>query len=192
MKRAAEAEATTSSSEQATSQRQAKCGAKNRAGKPCGHPAGYGTDHPGFGRCKHHTGSTTNGRMAARRQRLGLVVPAPIGGFDAIERGLGVLNGIMVALEAELENLDEGVADGAELRATVRLARDAARDLASVGKLAADAGLDERRLRLEEAKLSLLAATLRAVFSDPELALDEAQQETAARVTARHLRELPA
>lgn len=176
----------------ATGTEKALCGAKNRAGKACGHPAGYGTDHPGFGRCKHHTGSTTNGRIRAQRQRLGIVVPSPIGGFDAIERGLAILNGIVAALEGELEQLDAGVADGAELRSTVRLARDAARDLASVGKLAADAGLDERRLRLEEAKLSLLAATLRAVFADPELALDEAQQEIASRVTARHLRELSA
>ncbi|WP_240738103.1 HGGxSTG domain-containing protein [Deinococcus fonticola] len=32
------------------------CGAKNRSGKPCARPAGWGTDHPGEGRCKLHGG----------------------------------------------------------------------------------------------------------------------------------------
>jgi hypothetical protein len=34
------------------------CGAKNRAGKTCGHPAGYGTEHRGEGRCRFHGGLT--------------------------------------------------------------------------------------------------------------------------------------
>jgi hypothetical protein len=34
----------------------AACGARNRAGGTCGHPAGYGTPHPGEGRCKFHGG----------------------------------------------------------------------------------------------------------------------------------------
>ena len=33
-----------------------KCGAQNRAGSPCNRPAGWGTDHPGEGRCKLHGG----------------------------------------------------------------------------------------------------------------------------------------
>jgi hypothetical protein len=33
------------------------CGASNRNGDPCGLPAGWGTDHPGEGRCKHHGGA---------------------------------------------------------------------------------------------------------------------------------------
>jgi hypothetical protein len=35
------------------------CGAKTRDGTPCAHPAGWGTDHPGVGRCKLHGGSTS-------------------------------------------------------------------------------------------------------------------------------------
>ena len=34
-----------------------KCGAKNRAGNPCGQRAGWGTDHVGDGRCKLHGGN---------------------------------------------------------------------------------------------------------------------------------------
>lgn len=32
------------------------CGAKNRQGTPCQHPAGWGTPHKGTGRCKLHGG----------------------------------------------------------------------------------------------------------------------------------------
>jgi hypothetical protein len=28
------------------------CGAKTRSGGQCGRPAGWGTNHPGIGRCK--------------------------------------------------------------------------------------------------------------------------------------------
>ncbi|WP_103021473.1 hypothetical protein [Salinibacter altiplanensis] len=35
-----------------------RCGAENRDGAPCGLPAGWGTDHKGEGRCKHHGGAT--------------------------------------------------------------------------------------------------------------------------------------
>lgn len=170
----------------------ATCGAKTRAGGACQRPSGWGTDHAGYGRCKLHGGSTVNGRKQGQRLRLSAVQPEPIGGFDAIERSLGILNGLMSAVKAELDRDDEHVLDGEQLHATLRLARDAARDLATVGKLAADVGLDERRLQLETAKLSLVAATLRAVFADPELDLTGAQQELAVRVTARHLRELEA
>lgn len=34
------------------------CDAQNRDGDPCSLPAGWGTDHPGEGRCKHHGGAT--------------------------------------------------------------------------------------------------------------------------------------
>jgi len=37
------------------------CDAQNRDGEPCGLPAGWGTDHPGEGRCKHHGGSASGG-----------------------------------------------------------------------------------------------------------------------------------
>ncbi len=35
------------------------CRAKTRAGTPCKRPAGWGTDHPGTGRCKLHGGKST-------------------------------------------------------------------------------------------------------------------------------------
>lgn len=44
-----------------------KCTGTNRAGKPCGHPAGWGTDHPGEGKCKNHGGV---GQKSSTRYQL--------------------------------------------------------------------------------------------------------------------------
>ncbi len=45
------------------------CGANiKRRGKTCGHVAGYGTKHLGFGRCKWHGGSTANHQKAVQKE----------------------------------------------------------------------------------------------------------------------------
>lgn len=43
------------------------CEAKNRAGNPCRRPAGWGTDHAGFGHCKLHGGSNPSGKKYAAK-----------------------------------------------------------------------------------------------------------------------------
>ena len=42
------------------------CRAKTRAGTPCRRPAGWGTDHPGEGRCKLHGGKSPRGLLHPR------------------------------------------------------------------------------------------------------------------------------
>jgi uncharacterized protein YjcR len=52
------------------------CGASNRDDEPCGLPAGWGTDHPGEGRCKHHGGASSGapeGNQNAMRHGLNSV-----------------------------------------------------------------------------------------------------------------------
>ena len=47
------------------------CGARKRQGEgTCRRPAGWGTDHVGFGNCKLHLGNTRNGRKAGAELRL--------------------------------------------------------------------------------------------------------------------------
>src|SRR4051812_36033408 len=53
---------------QAMSERLQLCAAKTRRGTPCKRPAGSGTDHVGYGRCRHHGGSTRTHRKSAARQ----------------------------------------------------------------------------------------------------------------------------
>lgn len=43
------------------------CGARTRGGRPCRHPAGYGTETPGVGRCIYHGGAhQTHGAYSVR------------------------------------------------------------------------------------------------------------------------------
>jgi phage FluMu protein Com len=44
------------------------CGALKK-GKACRLPAGYGTDHPGYGRCKMHGGATTGPKSAEGKEK---------------------------------------------------------------------------------------------------------------------------
>lgn len=42
-----------------------KCSARKQDGSTCKLPAGWNTDHPGYGPCSHHFGSTPGGRKGA-------------------------------------------------------------------------------------------------------------------------------
>jgi hypothetical protein len=45
-----------------------RCGARNRVGGTCQLKAGWGTDHPNFGRCRIHGGNTPSGQKHGHRQ----------------------------------------------------------------------------------------------------------------------------
>ncbi len=47
-----------------------RCGAKTKTGRPCRHPKGFRTDHPGSGRCYRHGGASPNGNKAAVREQM--------------------------------------------------------------------------------------------------------------------------
>lgn len=52
-----------------TNSERPKCGGKRlNSDLLCTRPAGWGTDHPGLGRCKRHGGSTPTHAVAARRE----------------------------------------------------------------------------------------------------------------------------
>lgn len=62
---------------------------------------------------------------------------------------------------------------------------------ARAAKLALDAGVDERKVRIREAEARQMAGVLSAVFADTELGLTATQRNVAAEVAARHLVALP-
>lgn len=45
------------------------CGAKTARGGSCKNPAGYRTEHPGWGHCQLHFGSSPSGKESAAKQR---------------------------------------------------------------------------------------------------------------------------
>jgi hypothetical protein len=59
---------------------------------------------------------------------------------------------------------------------------------ARTSKLALDAGVEERAVRIEEERGRLIADVFRQVFADAELGLTAEQRRTAASITVRHLR----
>lgn len=69
--------------------RDSRCGARKRSGGTCGRPAGWGTTHAGWGRCKLHGGSTPTQRIGAAKQEaaaaaIKLGAPIDINPMDAL------------------------------------------------------------------------------------------------------------
>lgn len=65
-----------------------RCGAERNGEGPCRQEAGYGTPHPGYGRCKFHTGSTRFGIIQAAKVEAGELLTALPDGWpqpDAID-----------------------------------------------------------------------------------------------------------
>jgi hypothetical protein len=155
--------------ESMTRDRSKTCGAKTRAGGKCGRPRGWGTDHPGYGRCRHHGGASPNGRKAAAKQAaaelargmLGAAVPtSPL---DLMQLTVDYSRGVLAYYHAEILKAYREDDHGklAELRPQYLAALDRAN---SHSKAAIDAGVAERSQRLAELQGELVAAiVLRAV-----------------------------
>jgi hypothetical protein len=147
------------------------CGAMNRKGHPCTRPAGWGTSHSGIGNCKHHGGSTPNGVKYAGRRGLEL---------EAIKLGFSIemepddlmLNTVYFAAgalafatqrAAAIEEKDYET-DGARI-AQARLA-DAMDRSARVAKMAMDAGISDRRIRLAQRWGESIASVIEDAMRD--------------------------
>jgi hypothetical protein len=147
------------------------CGATNRKGHPCTRPAGWGTSHSGIGNCKHHGGSTPNGVKYAGRRGLEL---------EAIKLGFSIemepddlmLNTVYLAAgalafatqrAAAIEEKDYET-DGARI-AQARLA-DAMDRSARVAKMAMDAGISDRRIRLAQRWGESIASVIEDAMRD--------------------------
>lgn len=60
--------------------------------------------------------------------------------------------------------------------------------LKDVAAEALKAGVEQRRVEIEQERATLVADVMRAIFDDPELGLDREQRHAGMRVAARHLR----
>lgn len=174
------------------------CGAAKRQGAgTCARPAGWGTDHPGFGRCKLHGGTTPSGVKAAAaaegRYLLGVLVPnrEPVDDPTAELRRVGAI--VLTWMEAcqdtieHLKNFRYKGSTGVEqLRAEVpvfeRAMDRATLLLATLAKL----GLDEREVAVSEAKAQMLLRALEAGLA--ENGIVGPQASAVKQATGRHLR----
>jgi len=157
------------------------CEGTNRQGEPCGNTAGFRTKHPGWGNCAFHGGCTPGGEAhAARLQaqaeagRLGAEVP--IDPADALTLAVRLVGGEVEFLRRKLREVESENEAGAGAPAVAGAFAAAVDRLARIGKLASDAGIEERRLELDEVLLDRLAGALRAALSEVELTDDQREQ----------------
>lgn len=186
------------------------CGAIKKNGKPCERPAGEGTDHKGTGTCRLHGGSTPNAILAAAKAKAAVMgVAIDVSPHEALLQCVRLTAGEVMYCNAEIAKLSpedavghpleiierEGYEDGGrvtieERREKVPMmniwirTRAAALDrLAKFAKMALDAGVDERRVRLAEGIATTLAPALKE-FMD-ELGLTEDQRKRAPAILKR-------
>jgi hypothetical protein len=179
---------------------------------PCRRPAGWGTPHPGIGRCKLHGGSTPTHVLSARREQARRAVatfglPREVDPHTALLEEVHRTAGHVAWLGEVVQGLERddlvwGVTEQVEKSAgefpgtdTTYAAKPSVwldlyqrerRHLVDVCKAAVAAGIEERRVRLAEQQGALLASVIRGVLADLDLSAD--QQSRVAEIVPKHLR----
>lgn len=180
------------------------CGAKKRKTEGlCTRPAGWGTDHVGYGHCKLHGGCTPTQVKGARREMAAEAaamfgLPREIDPADALLEEVWRTAGHVAWLQRKIADFSEDddlkqldMSGKFEKPAVwVELYQAERAHLARVCREAIAVGVEERITRVAERLGDLLAATFRAFIADPELALSPTQHEVALRVADRQLRAL--
>lgn len=152
-----------------------KCGAKTRAGGRCGNAAGWGTDHVGFGRCRKHGGNTYSGRSAAGREEVQSFMAAadPLIEADPIEALLYCVrraSAVAAYLRGRVARVEEGdQVQAGELNQWAALEQEALDRLARFSKMALDAGVAERAVRIAERVGATITQALEDALADVDL-----------------------
>lgn len=166
-----------------------KCGAKAKStGKPCQNPAGFKTDHVGFGRCHLHGGRAPGGRKAAQKEIAQHAVetyglPREVQPHDALLEEIWRTSGHVDWLEHKVrehepEALIYGVVkehQGSESSFTefaakpsvwLQLYQRERRHLVDVCRVAIAAGIAERQVALAEQYGKLIARVITGVLDE--------------------------
>lgn len=179
---------------------QGKCGSlkTDGSGDRCTRTAGWGTEHPGFGSCKWHTGDTPAGVAHAEKERAKLAVeqfgiPVETTPQDALLREVHRSAGVVFYLDGVVQELqeeklkqyttdDEGKKWERE-SVWVRMYRDERAHLVKVCAEAIKCGVAERQVKLAEQQGLLIAQAIRGILTD----LDVINHPDAAATVRRHL-----
>lgn len=176
------------------------CGApKRQGGGTCTRPAGWGTPHPGIGRCKLHGGSTPT-HVAAARQVQARAALAKVWDRDAapvtdavvamqrlagqLEHAADVLGSRIGGNQEACEHCGRGDLDldSPAAVAWLRVLREDRQLLEAMERL----GIAQRYVQVEAARVELIAVALGRVFE--VLGLDEGQRVLGGRVLLEELR----
>lgn len=152
---------------------EATCRGTNRRGAPCGNPAGKGTDHLGTGNCKHHGGSTPNGRASALNEQARVTLarldlPPVEDPLSELARVCAQVLGWKDMLAAKVNALSslryENEAGGEQLRAEVALWERALdrceRFLTAMARL----DIDERLAKISEQRAEIIISVFTAAL----------------------------
>lgn len=179
-----------------------RCLAEKRSGQPCMREAGWGTDHPGTGRCKDHGGTRRAGQVAAAAQEMsGMAKPLNVTPGMAMDAVMRLAAGQLVFATMKVADLDDDElyvkAEYNEEARTykmmphkwVALQDQCMQRLARYAKLAADAGIAERQTSMQEAQTAMVAELIERVLG--EVGLSEKQRTKVGPAIRRHLVALP-
>jgi hypothetical protein len=168
--------------------RHALCGARRKSGEPCRKFAGEGTNHPGVGRCKYHLGNTKDHqkhavKTEAQRRLLAIGEPLTVNPIDALLWTVNLSAGHLEFIRRELASYND--AETFEREVLLRVYNDERDRLARTAKLAIDAGVAERAVKLAETYGEMLAQLITGVLDD--LSLNGRQRAEVPTVLKRHL-----
>jgi hypothetical protein len=192
------------------------CGAKKRQGEGhCERPAGWGTSHPGTGKCKLHGGGTPNHKTAAKTEiaRQAVVtyglpreVAPDVALLEEVHRTAGhvrwlaevvgqlergeVTWGLAEETDAPITENGGGVTTKhkASVNVWVQLYQQERKHLAAVCRDALAAGIAERQVRLAEQQGALLAGAVNRILEG--LGLSKEQWERVPQVVPVVLRSI--
>lgn len=175
------------------------CGAEKRNGDPCMAYAGQGTDHPGYGACKNHAGSTQNGERRAAKEMVAARVNEMIasGEIDYISPEQALMADVTRAAlsVAYWDNLlQEEDVDVTTPRGQVLVQQwnEQRRLLHQAAKLVINSGIAKRQVEIAEMQATVLMQALLIVITSPELNLTPQQQSLARSLMGAKLRSLAA
>lgn len=171
-----------------------QCGAKKRTGGLCTLSSGWGTNHPGIGKCKFHGGKAPGHVKAAAKaeyRRL-LGTPLEINPLDAILWCIKIRAGEVKWLSDRMHELDEKhwIEDtmvGKQFHLYARERQHAMADLARFSQMAVSLGIAERAVKLAETYGELLARYTKGLLDDLWPHLDAEGRAKAPQVVRRHL-----
>jgi len=179
----------------------ATCDALKKNGERCKNYAGLGTNHLGVGTCKFHLGRTQNAQKAAvkvyaERDRQAAQKTAILFGQELRMEPLEALlwslhlsashvNFIRQEIAAIPTNGPKPEERKFKREVLIRQFADERDRLARTSKMALDAGVAEKTIRMQERYAELLAQLISGILGD--LALNPRQQRQAPEIVKRRL-----
>lgn len=191
------------------------CGAPTKGtGKPCTQPAGWGTGHPGVGHCKRHLGNTpAHAKAAAVAEARAMGYPIDVTPNEALIHCVRVAAGEVHYCSLQIQELElkdvvvthqstkkgvekseltdlEETSNAAELNIWIRARHEAMDRLARYSKMALDAGVAERTVRLAEQWAEQIAPAFKLLLDG--LGLTKAQEKKAPQLVRAAVQSLEA